>query len=256
MVFDGGYVSDVVISDLTIDCVRHDWFWWGDGDPFHFNIKRRSEVHPQVNWENEPPAGSIRNVKLQNIIAHGKGSSLINGHPMSWLDGVTLENIKLFLSDDPSAPIQKVEHALKFRWARNLKIRGLEIVWEKPESDRWESALCFEDIRTSKWRSSPAGRACRARLDPPSVSIRSRGPLPPEPGGPETEVFLDIRGEHSRAIYLLDDLREAACPCGWRRRSGPRRSSRRAISRGCRARQDQQSYGWPSARCRRSPESW
>ena len=44
MVFDGGYVSDVVLSNLTIECRRHDWFWWGDGDPIHFNIKRRSEV--------------------------------------------------------------------------------------------------------------------------------------------------------------------------------------------------------------------
>ena len=54
MVFDGGYVSDVVLSNLTIDCRRHDWFWWGDGDPIHFKIKRRSEVDgtPQPN---EPP---------------------------------------------------------------------------------------------------------------------------------------------------------------------------------------------------------
>src|SRR5256885_11616842 len=44
MVFDGGYVSDVVLSNLTIECTRHGWFWWGDGDPIHFNIKRRSEV--------------------------------------------------------------------------------------------------------------------------------------------------------------------------------------------------------------------
>ncbi|MCJ7728269.1 MAG: glycosyl hydrolase family 28 protein, partial [Sedimentisphaerales bacterium] len=89
MVFDGGYVSDVVISDLTIDCRRHKWFWWGDGDPFHFNIKRRSEIMNRAPQPGEPPAGSIRNVKLSNIIARGKGSSLINGHPDSWLDGVT-----------------------------------------------------------------------------------------------------------------------------------------------------------------------
>ena len=44
MVFDGGIVEDVVISNLTIETRRFDWFWWGDGDPLHFNIKRRSEV--------------------------------------------------------------------------------------------------------------------------------------------------------------------------------------------------------------------
>ncbi|MBM4160068.1 MAG: hypothetical protein FJ217_03115 [Ignavibacteria bacterium] len=44
MVFDGGYVSDAMVSNLTIECRRHDWFWWGDGELFHFDIKRRSEV--------------------------------------------------------------------------------------------------------------------------------------------------------------------------------------------------------------------
>src|ERR1022692_4528091 len=83
MVFDGGYVSDVVLSNLTIECRRHDWFWWGDGDPIHFNIKRRSEVDGTAR-ANEPPAGSIRNVLIQNVVAHGQGTSMIHGHPDSW----------------------------------------------------------------------------------------------------------------------------------------------------------------------------
>jgi hypothetical protein len=47
-------VSEVVLSNLTIEYHRHDWFWWGDGDPIHFNIKRRSEVHGTPH-PNEPP---------------------------------------------------------------------------------------------------------------------------------------------------------------------------------------------------------
>jgi hypothetical protein len=214
MVFDGGYVSDVVISDVTIDCLRHDWFWWGDGDPFHFNIKRRSEVQPQVKWENEPPAGSIRNIKLQNIIARGKGSSLINGHPMSWLDGITLENIKLFLSDDPSAPIQKVEHALKFRWARNLKIRGLEVVWEKPESERWQSALYFEDVKDLELAEFTGRQGLIGAADPAVCLNQVEGArLLRNRAASGTEVFFDIRGDRSRSIQIRDnDLLEARVP--------------------------------------------
>ncbi len=214
MVFDGGTVSDVVISNLTIDCVRHDWFWWGDGDPFHFNIKRRSEVHPQVEWENEPPAGSIRNVKLQNIIARGKGSSLINGHPMSWLEGISLENVKLFMSHDPEAPIHKVEHALRFRWARDLKIRGLEVVWDPPVSDNWKSALYFEDIKGLEVAEF-AGRQGLVGAEQPAVVLnqvegarfwRNRAL-------PQTGIFFDIRGERSRSLTLSDnDLLEARFP--------------------------------------------
>lgn len=214
MVFDGGYVSDVVISDLTIDCIRHDWFWWGDGDPFHFNIKRRSEVHPQVDWENEPPAGAIRNVKLQNIIARGRGSSLINGHPMSWLEGITLENIKLFLSHDPEAPIQKVEHALRFRWARDLKIRGLEVVWQPPFSDNWKSALYFEDIKGLEVAEF-AGRQGLAGEDRAAVVLNQvvDARLWHNRALPGTKVFFDIRGERSRDLFFLDnDVREAEVP--------------------------------------------
>jgi len=38
----GGDISDVVLSNLTIDCNRFDWFWAGDGQPFFFRITRLS----------------------------------------------------------------------------------------------------------------------------------------------------------------------------------------------------------------------
>lgn len=68
-------------------------------------FSRRSEVDPRAKLDKEPPAGSIRNVLIQNVIAHGNGSSVINGHPDSWLDGITFSNIKLFLTSDPTAPL-------------------------------------------------------------------------------------------------------------------------------------------------------
>src|SRR5207249_11861696 len=61
----------------------------------------------------EPPAGAIRNVIVRNVIAHGKGACLINGHPDSWLDHVSLENIKLYLSTDPSAAYDRSVNAMR-----------------------------------------------------------------------------------------------------------------------------------------------
>ena len=54
MVFDGGYVSDVTVSNLTIECIRRDWFWWGEGDPIHFNIRRRAELDPKRDPNEDP----------------------------------------------------------------------------------------------------------------------------------------------------------------------------------------------------------
>jgi polygalacturonase len=146
MVFDGGIVEDVVISDVLIETRRFDWFWWGDGDPIHFNIKRRSEVDG-TKRENEPKAGIIRNVSISNVIAHGTGTSAINGHPNSWLDGIHLDNIHLFVSHDPKAPYENTREAMTLRDARNFSMRDVVIRWEKPESATWQTGLRVENVQ-------------------------------------------------------------------------------------------------------------
>jgi hypothetical protein len=146
MVFDGGVVEDVVISNVTIDTKRFDWFWWGDGDPLHFNIKRRSEVDG-TKRDHEPAAGKIRNVTIQNVIAHGTGASVINGHPTSWLEGVRLNNIKLFVSSDPAAPYEHTATALTVRQARGLRMSNVEIDWEKPFASTWRNGLSLDQVK-------------------------------------------------------------------------------------------------------------
>ena len=146
MVFDGGIVEDVLISNLTIETRRFDWFWWGDGDPIHFNIQRRSEVDGQKR-ENEPAAGRIRNVSIRNVIAHGAGTSAIHGHPDSWLDGIRLENVRLFLSHDPQAQYDNTQTALSLRNARNFTMKDVEIRWEKPESPTWKAGMQVDGVK-------------------------------------------------------------------------------------------------------------
>ena len=214
MTFDGGAVENVVLSNLTIDTVRYEWFWWGDGEPFHFNIKKRSEVH--VGWpaDKDRPAGAIRNVKIQNVIARGHGSSVCNGHPDSWLEGVSFENVKLVVAHDPQAPYDKAVHGILFRQARDLRLRDVEVVWEEPGSEKWESGLAFDEIedlvldgvsavQAPGNESAPAVllnqvdyavvRDCRAR--------------------PGTGTFLLFTGEGTKDILLeRNDFRRARLP--------------------------------------------
>ena len=144
MVFDGGIVEDVVISNVTIETHRFDWFWWGDGDPIHFNIKRRSEIDG-VKRENEPRAGTIRNVTLRNIIAHGAGTSSIEGHPDSPLEGIRFDGVRLSVTNDPTAPYEHTRDAVLVRHARNLAMNGVEVTWAEPRSKAWQSGLQLED---------------------------------------------------------------------------------------------------------------
>jgi hypothetical protein len=211
MVFDGGYVSDVVLSNLTIECRRHDWFWWGDGDPIHFNIKRRSEVDG-VSRGPEPPAGSIRNVLIQNVVARGQGTSMIHGHPDSWLDGVSLDHVKLFVSNDPESPLQKTVDAMQVRWARNLRLKDVEVIWDKPSPAKWQSALRVDDAEDLeldgfRGRAAAAGAPAVAFTNVESAWVRNSN------AAPGTELFLDILGGRSRGIRLFgNDLSGAKVP--------------------------------------------
>lgn len=146
MVFDGGIVEDVVIDNVTIDCSRHDWFWWGDGDPIHFNIKRRSEIDGRT-YENEPPAGIIRNVTISNVIAHGQGTSTITGHPDSWLDGIRLHHVRLFVSHANDAPYESTAAAMTLKYARNIVLRDVETLWDEPHASSWQSGMVAEHVQ-------------------------------------------------------------------------------------------------------------
>jgi hypothetical protein len=146
MVFDGGIVEDVVIANLTIDTRRFDWFWWGDGDPIHFNIKRRSEVDG-VKRDREPAAGIIRDVTISNVIAHGQGTSAMHGHPDSWLQGIRLNHVRLFVSHGAGAPYESTTAAMTLKYARDVAFNDVEIAWENPHAATWQTGLMVDPVQ-------------------------------------------------------------------------------------------------------------
>ena len=197
MVFDGGVVEDVVISNVSIETRRFDWFWWGDGDPIHFNIKRRSEIDG-TRRDHEPPAGKIRNVSISNVIAHGAGTSAINGHPDSWLENIHLDNVRLFVSHDPAAPYENTRTAVVLRHARNFSIKDSEIRWEQPHSATWQSGFTAEDVEdlrldTVDVEAAPASGAPVVELTNASVAVL-------QSLGAET---IHLGGKATRDIRLL-----------------------------------------------------
>jgi hypothetical protein len=190
MTFDGGYVSDVVISNLTIDCRRFDWYWWGDGDPIHFMVRRRlTELHPELNQE-EPPAGAIRNVLISNVIARGCGTSLLQGQEASWLENIRLANVSLRVATDPEAPFEKGGHAIQVRRARGLTLKDVEVVWQQPGAGAWRHALAVEEAEDltldgfSGPHASPDSADSGISLDRVNGAvIRNCVGTPGEPGG-------------------------------------------------------------------------
>ncbi|MGE5360030.1 MAG: glycosyl hydrolase family 28 protein, partial [Bacteroidales bacterium] len=218
MNFDGGVVSDVVISNVVIDTVRHAYFWWGDGDPLHFNIKRRSEVHKSVKPGTDAPAGVIRRVLISNVIARGQGSSVINGHPDSWLEDITLDNVRLYLTSDPKAPYDKAVHALDISRVRNLTLRAVEVNWGQPSSATWQSALNVQEaanVTIDGFGGRQAGKAASAAI----VLARVQGANVQNCRAPDgTGTFLRVSGRDTRDVSIGENdfsrAREAVAVTG------------------------------------------
>jgi hypothetical protein len=170
MTFDGGFVSDVVLANLVIECRRFDWYWWGDGDPIHFMVRRRiEELHPELT-QDEPAAGAIRNVTIANVIARGRGTSLLQGRPDSPIEGVRLQGVRLHVDADPGAPFEPGGPALHVRHARDLALKDLEVTWGELRAGEWQSALVVEEARDVlidgfRGRSAAPGR--------PAIDLRS-----------------------------------------------------------------------------------
>ena len=210
MEFSGGFVENVVLSNLVVNTQRFDWFWWGNGDPIYFSIRRNPEE--EDSRPNTPPAGSIRNVIIRNVIAHGEGSCMISGHRESWLDNISLENVKLFLSTDPKAAYDRSVHAMQFRYARNLKLKDVEVFWEKPESSKWQSALYLQDVSGLR---VDGFAGVGAKPDAPAIVLNQveDASITNSQARTGTGVFLKVEGKESKGIYLVgNELHDASTP--------------------------------------------
>ncbi len=203
MVAQGGYVANVVLSNLVINTHRYDWFWWGDGDPIHFMIERGSEKRGEPDKPGELPAGSIRNVIIRNVIAHGQGSCVITGHPTSWLENISIENVHLFISTNPASLYDKAVNAMQFRYARNLKVKDLEVTWEKPEWVNWKSALYFEDVDGLKLQGFTGGPA-KPDTEMPAIVLDKVNGATSQDAAPKqgTQVLVKVKGATSQKIYI------------------------------------------------------
>ena len=209
----GGDISDVVLSRVTIYCNRFDWFWAGDGQPFHFRVVRVGELNQEPAKPGELPPGKIHDITIRDVIAHGKGSSRVYGHAESWLDGITFENVNLFLATDPTAPFDYADHILDIRRAKNLKIRNVSVSWENPPLKTWQNALHLEEIRNLELDDF-TGRGAPDRSVPAVVLNQVEKALIRNSRASEgTAIFLKAMGSGSREIRILgNDFREAGVP--------------------------------------------
>jgi polygalacturonase len=89
---DGGVIEDVTFSDIELDCDETPDGFWGSGEPLTITqLDRRPEL----------PAGTIRNVIVENVKGRCHGAVNLYAEKPGGIDGVTLRNIEITMTEGP-----------------------------------------------------------------------------------------------------------------------------------------------------------
>ncbi len=134
---DGATVSDVLYSNISIECNRKYYFWWGNGDPIWLVVRKRKP---------ESKIGTIKNVIFQNIMAHAQGTTKIEGFAGVPLENITFSDFQLFMEPE-NQPDKRATDAFFAHDVNDLTLSNIKVKWntEKVES-LWRHAFSFENI--------------------------------------------------------------------------------------------------------------
>jgi polygalacturonase len=194
---DGAVVSDVVISNLTIDTNRRHWNWWGDSEMCKFILKKRRD---------DSRLGKIRNVVVDNIVAHVRGTSTITGHADQPLENIRLSNIQIFMNPE-NAKDKRASDALRIDGVQGLMIRDLSVQWSAETEEKWKSALVLRNVSDFDIASF-SGRQGLKNSSAPAVLFEnvSDGLLRDSRAVAETGTFLHVAGANSKNIVVRNNL--------------------------------------------------
>jgi hypothetical protein len=134
---DGGVVSDVIVSNLTVETSRRHWNWWGSAELCKLVLKKRTPASR---------LGAIRDIVMDNVIAHPRGTSTIVGHADRPIENIRLSNIDITMLPE-NVPDKRAGDALSLEQVRGAQIRNVSIRWsEELVEPKWQSALTLRRV--------------------------------------------------------------------------------------------------------------
>jgi hypothetical protein len=90
-----------------------------------------------------------------------------------------------------------------FHYAKNIRVKDVQVNWEKPESPKWQSALRFQDVKDLKLEGFSGAPAKVESGNPAVVLDQVDGAnIVDSTTAPGTKVFLQVKGAKSQNIYL------------------------------------------------------
>jgi len=199
---DGATVSDVIFSNLPFDSRRRHWNWWGGAEAFRFTLPRRTP---------DSKLGVIRDVVIDNVIAHARGTSAILGHPEQPIENITISNLQLFMEPE-DVPDKRATDAIQFARLSGLKLRNVSVKWnDRAPEPKWQSALRFQNVDHLDIADLTARQGLAPAAAPALVFENVRHALLRDSAAASnTHTFLELRGPGTTQITLRHNDTSAA----------------------------------------------
>jgi polygalacturonase len=209
---DGATVSDVIFSNITMDLNRRHVNWWGSAETFKFVLKKRT---PQSKL------GAIRDIVINNVISHARGTSTITGYSGRPLENFTISNLQMFMSVENRID-KRATDAIRIDRVNGLKLRNVTVTWAEDEIEPlWQSALFLRNV-TGFEIDDFTGRQGLKRSSAAAVALDdvASGIIRDSRAGEGCGTFLHVRGERTKDVRLRgNDLRQARNPLSFEQES-------------------------------------
>jgi hypothetical protein len=135
---DGATVSDVLYANISIECNRKYYFWWGNGDPIWLVVRKR---------KSDSKVGNIKNVSFQNIMAHAQGTIKLEGFEGNPLENITFSDVQIFMHPEDQ-PDKRCKDAFYAHDVNDLTLRNVKVKWDTGKVEPlWRNAFTFEAIK-------------------------------------------------------------------------------------------------------------
>ncbi len=191
---DGATVSDIIFRNLTVETNRRHWNWWGSAELCKFKLSRRTD---------NSKLGRIRDIVVDTIISHPRGTSTIKGHPDQPIENIRMNNIQIFMKPEDAID-KRSSHALLIENIKGLFIRDMAVKWDEVNPEpAWQSALVLKNVSDFEIRSF-SGRQGLVNGSGPAIHLEniSEGLIAESRAEAGCKTFIRVSKAESRNVVL------------------------------------------------------
>lgn len=190
---DGAIVSNVTFNNITLQCKRLPFFWWGNGEAFHFNVvKRRADSK----------IGAIKNLALKNIKGDVQGTSAIFSDlsiPQNAISGVTLAGINLTLHPEIEKDLRATD-GIDITNAEMVKLNDVSFKFDWNHQSTWANILSLKNVSNYDLSNLNFGVLPQKDVVPVLLNNTVNGNVKLSPAA--TSPYIQIAGKETKDVHI------------------------------------------------------